>query len=246
MKAILNSFKNIKWWEYLYMGIFLAAIITVGVIFKSSALVIINALVGVTSIFFIAKGMIIGNIIGIAQCVLYAIISYFNQYFGEVILCLCITLPTYCLSIFTWLRNMRKKEVVVQVNRVLSIKEWIISIVTVACISVGIYYLLRHFNTANLLVSTFGVAFTTMAGYLIIRRCEYTFVFYILNNITAIYLWSSVIANGDISSAPTLMNFLVFFILNVFGFINWILIKKSQNKPQVVEENKQEKDESDK
>lgn len=245
MSRFTNSFKEfftrIKWWEYLYMSLIYAAMIAFGVVFNSGALVIINAIVSSTAIFFIAKGMVIGNILGIGQCVLYSVISYFNNFYGEMILCLCITLPIYIASICTWLKNLRKSEKVVKVNRMLSWKEWAISISIIACMTVGVYFLLRVLNTANLIVSTINVGLNIISGYLLIRRSEINFIFYILNNIVSIVLWSTLIAGGALNNIPTLVLFVVFFILNVIGFINWVRLKKKQNKeveetPSTVEE----------
>lgn len=241
MKAIKDFFKSFKWWEYVYMFLFSSVIIILGILFKSDILVIISAILGIFSVFFIAKGRILGNIVGIVQCVLYSIISAINLYYGEVVLSCCITIPTYVLSIITWIKNLTKKEKVVKVNRRISWKEWLSMFAVVAAIAVGVYYMLRAFNTANLLISTFGVAFTMCAGYLLVRRCEYSFVFYIFNNFSAITLWSITIANGQISNVPTLIQMLIFFILNIVGIINWVMLKRSQkeeiqDKQQIEEE----------
>lgn len=228
--SLKEFFAHIKWWEYIYMALIYIAMIVFGVVFNSGALVIINAIISSTAIFFIAKGMVIGNILGIGQCVLYSVISYFNNLYGEMILCLCITMPIYIASICTWIKNLRKKEKVVKVNRMLSVKEWTISIIVIACVTVGIYFLLRALNTANLIVSTVNVGINIMSGYLLIKRSEFNFIFYILNNIVSIVLWATVIAGGATNNVPTLVLFIVFLILNIIGFVNWVRLKKSQAK----------------
>lgn len=236
-KVALNSFfSSIKWWEYLYMVLFYATIITCGVVFKSTALVIVSAIVCCTAIFFIAKGKVLGNILGIFQCILYSIVSYFNHFYGEIILCMGITLPIYIASIVTWIRNISKDEKVVKVNRMLKWQEWASMIAVVTVLSVGVYYLLQFLNTQNLIVSTINVSVSMIAGYLLIRRSEFSFIFFILNNIISIVLWSTVLAGGAIESVPTFVLFLIYLLLNIMGFINWLRFKNLQNKTNGQEE----------
>jgi len=103
-----------------------------------------------------------------------------------------------------------------------------IAVVTV--LSVGVYYLLQFLNTQNLIVSTINVSVSMIAGYLLIRRSEFSFIFFILNNIISIVLWSTVLAGGAIESVPTFVLFLIYLLLNIMGFINWLRFKKLQNK----------------
>ncbi len=75
MKAF---FKQIKWWEYTFMSVFIVAIVVSGIVFKSSALTIFCSLFGIVGVFFIAKGMLIGQMISIVYGALYATMSYFK------------------------------------------------------------------------------------------------------------------------------------------------------------------------
>lgn len=90
MKAF---FKQIKWWEYTFMSVFIVAIVVSGIVFKSSALTIFCSLFGIVGVFFIAKGMLIGQMISIVYGALYATMSYFNHLYGEMIVTLAVTIP---------------------------------------------------------------------------------------------------------------------------------------------------------
>lgn len=234
-------FSQIKWYEYVYMLFFVSVLIVIGAVFRSSTIVIFNSLFGIFTVFFIAKGKLIGNFFGIIQCILYAVISYFNNFFGEVIICLAISIPIYVVSIISWLRNQNKKDNVVKVNKNISLKEWVCSLLVLALVSVGVYFLLKTFNTANLLVSVMSVVTLMMAGYLVVRRSEYNFVFYILNNIICICLWLTlVIKNGEIGYLATVVQYVIFLTLNIVGVFNWIRIKKIQNMRKQILKRRQE------
>lgn len=124
----------------------------------------------------------------------------------------------------------------VKVNRMLKWQEWASMIVVVTVLSVGVYYLLQFLNTQNLIVSTINVSVSMIAGYLLIRRSEFSFIFFILNNIISIVLWSTVLAGGAIESVPTFVLFLIYLLLNIMGFINWLRFKNLQNKTNGQEE----------
>lgn len=225
-----DFFKMIKWWEYTFMAVFIASIIVSGVVFKSTALTIFCSLFGVVGVFFIAKGMVVGQFISIVYGALYATMSYFNHLYGEMIVTLAVTVPMYIFTIISWMKNSSKKDKVVKVNKNLSVLEWCLLFVVAAGVGVGIYYMLRAFHTANLLISTFSVVVMAMAGYLSLRRCEYNFVFYILSNIIGICLWMFiVIKENNNSYIPTIILLGVLLFLNVFGMITWIKIKHIQN-----------------
>lgn len=243
MKEKLKGFfKQIKWWEYVFMSVFIVAIIVSGIVFKSAALTIFCSLFGIVGVFFIAKGMVVGQMISIVYAVLYATMSYFNHLYGEMIVTLAVTLPIYVATIVTWLRNSSKKDKVVKVNKSLSVLEWVLIFVVAAGLGVGVYYMLRAFNTANLLISTFSVMAGAMAGYLALRRCEYNFIFYILSNIVCICLWMfMIIKDKNVSYIPTITLFVVPLFLNVFGMITWIKIKRIQSMRKKVLKRREER-----
>ncbi len=225
-----DFFKLIKCWEYAFMTVFIVAIIVCGVVFKSSPLTIFCSLFGIVGVFFIAKGMLVGQFISIVYGTLYATMSYFNHLYGEMIVTLAVTVPMYVATIITWIKNSSKTDKVVKINKKLSVLEWCLMFVIACGLGVGIYYMLRAFNTANLIISTFSVVALCMAGYLVVRRCEYNFIFYILSNIIGICLWMfTIIKENNITYIPTIILFCVLLFLNIFGMITWIKIKHIQN-----------------
>lgn len=242
MESVKDFVRQIKWYEWLYMSIFICIIICLSCVFKSNLIVLFNSIFGILTVFFLAKGKVIGNVLGIVQCILYVIVSYFNKFYGEIILCCFITIPLYVVTIITWLKNLSNKDKVVQVNKSLSSTEWVVSLLIVALISFGLYFLLDYFNTAYLIVSTFSVFSCIMAGYLAVRRSEYNFIFYILNNIVCICLWLFVIIqNNDLSYVSIVVQYTMFLILNIVGTCNWLKLKKIQKLRSIILKKKNKK-----
>ncbi len=229
MQEVKNILKQIKWWEIAYLLILFVAQIVLAVIFDASAFVFFNSFFFILAIFFNAKGIFLGSVFGIVNTSLYLTMSYFNQYYGEMICSIVITLPSWLISLYTWFKNRNKATSIVKITPKISAKEWILLFVVAGVLSVGVYFLLREWNTANLVVSTISTVIGGMAGYLQIRRSEYNFLFYILVNIVCIVLWMSVVIKGDMSQILTIFVYVVITCLNIFGTINWFRLKKFQN-----------------
>ena len=222
--------KDIKWYEYLFICAFIVAYITVGIIFKSNAMIIINAIASSIGVCLIAKGSILGQFCCLIQVLLYSIISFQNQYYGEIITSLGVSLPVYIIAIVTWFRNLGNGGIV-KVTRKISWKEFLIVGIAAIGVFFALYYILKALDTAQLLLSTFSSIFSVLAGYFMIRRCEYSFVFYLVNNIICGALWIiNVFVLGNYNQLVTFLNFVLFFISNFYGFINWIILKKKQQK----------------
>lgn len=214
------------------MFLFFATVISLGIVFKSSYLVILNSIFGIITCFFAAKGMLLANFTGIIQIIMYIVMCVFNRYYGEIIVCCVISIPSYVLSAITWFRNRNKESNVVKVSKAISWKEWLIVVSVIAVISVGMYFLLQMFNTAGLVVSTISVGITALAGYLLMRRSEYNFIAFLVNNSICFVLWLNVVLQGDISYITTCTNYVLYFSMNLFGIFNWLRLKKQQNTNQ--------------
>lgn len=230
MTKLVDFFKNIKWWEYLYLSIYFVVAITLGIVFKSGYIIILNSLLCIVGFFFIAKGIAIGNVFGIVSLVFYCANSFFNKFYGEIIYSVIFTFPAYVVSLYTWISTRKRGSKVVSVNRTFSALEWILTLLVSGAVSVGIYYLLQAFDTSNLVVSTISTALGMLAGYLMARRCEFSFLFFIVGDVICAVLWISSLQGGNFSTLPTVMQYVILFFINCFGLFNWIRLKRAQNK----------------
>lgn len=232
MEKIKLFFKNLKWYDYVILAVFIITMLTVGLVFHSNAITILNAILGSVGVYFIAKANIVGQFITTVQVILYLIISYFNGLYGEVIISAFIMFPFYIVTIILWFKNLNKKSEnvgEVRINKGLTWKEWVIMLVCVGCVTVAIFFLLRHFNTRLLVLSTLSVAFTVIASYLSVRRSEFSFIFYIISNIIGVAMWIAlVIQDNNLSQLITFITSLTYLLINTFGIFNWLKLKKKQ------------------
>ncbi|MBQ9713761.1 MAG: nicotinamide mononucleotide transporter [Clostridia bacterium] len=190
-------------------------------------LTLIASLLGVTSLIFIAKGHFIGQILIIIFSILYGVISIRAHYYGEMITYLFMSLPAAVFACISWLKNPSKQgKHEVQVGT-LSVKKWLICIGLSIVATIVLYFVLRYFNTDNLIVSTISVTTSMFAASLLFFRSPYYALAYVSNDIVLIVLWVSASIH-DTSYLPTVVCFLTFLFNDSYSFINWKRMKKRQ------------------
>ena len=197
---------------------------------RNNYLSLIASLIGVTSLIFCAKGNPIGQILMIIFSLFYGYISYSFAYFGEMITYLGMTAPMALISLISWLRNPFKgKKSEVEVNNI-SKREICFSIILTAIVTFVFYFILKYFNTANLIPSTISVTTSFLAAYLTFRRSPYFAFVYSLNDIVLIILWIMA-AIKDVSYISVIVCFVVFYINDMYVFISWkkMQIKQAKN-----------------
>jgi len=200
---------------------------TVGIIFKSDLLTTICSIVGIITALLLAKGKNLGQIFGLLIVALYSIVSFKSGYYGEVIIYLCIMLPMYVVGIVSWIKHQNKDTNTVEVNNI-KIKEWIIVLFVSTVCFIGIYFLLKAFNTNQLFISSLSVIDSLFAVYLGVRRSKYSFYFYVVNDLILILLWGIPVVTGTIILIPMVFNPLINLINDLYGIYNWKKLEKMQ------------------
>ena len=190
---------------------------------------LIGSLIGVTSLIFCAKGNPIGQVLMIGFSLFYGIISYTFAYYGEMITYLGMTLPMAAFALASWLKNPYKgKRAEVKINKI-GKTEKILLIPATLLATVALYFVLRAFDTANLIPSTFSVTTSFLAAYLTFRRSPYFALAYALNDIVLIIMWT-LASITDIHYVSVLVCFVAFLFNDLYSFLNWQKMKKRQAK----------------
>ena len=185
------------------------------------------SLIGTTSLIFNAKGNPIGQALMIVFSLLYGVISYTFSYFGEMITYLGMTGPMALFALISWLRNpYNGNHAEVAVNR-LENKELVLMYVLTALVTWGFYFILDHFNTANMLPSTLSVTTSFIAVYLTFCRSPYFALAYAANDVVLIVMWTMAAAE-DISYLSVIICFVMFLVNDLYGFVSWKRMEKRQ------------------
>ncbi len=205
----------------------LAIVISFAVFDKSNYLTLCASLIGVTSLIFCAKGNPFGQILMIIFSTIYGIISFSFSYYGEMLTYMGMTLPMSIFSLVTWLKNPYKdNKAEVKVNK-LKGKDIRLMIICTIVVTVAFYFILKHFNTANLLPSTVSVTTSFIAAFLTFKRSPFFALGYATNDIVLIVLWV-LATKEDISYISVVICFVVFLFNDLYGFFNWLRMQKRQ------------------
>ena len=178
------------------------------------------ALIGVTSLIFIAKGNVWSQILMIIFCILYGIISYRFRYWGEMITYLGMTLPMAVWSTVTWIRHPSKdngNEVEIQILH----RTQLLLLAVSCCIVTFVFYLiLKALNTPNMIFSTISIVTSFLAAALMMLRSSYYALGYAANDLVLIVLWTLASLENP-AYIPVVVNFTIFFFNDIYGFISW-------------------------
>lgn len=225
MKKLLSYFTKK---ELILWSLSVLFIISLFCIFdRKSYLTLIASLIGVTSLIFNAKGNPVGQALMIAFSLLYGIISYTFAYYGEMITYLGMTMPMAIISLISWLKNPYKgNKTEVQVNTVGKAEQVVMWTLAVA-VTIVFYFILKYFNTANLIPSTISVTTSFLAVYLTFRRCSAFALAYAANDVVLIILWTMA-SLTDIRYISVGGCFVAFLFNDIYGYISWRRMKDRQ------------------
>lgn len=183
-------------------------------------LTLVAALTGVTSLIFAAKGNVWGQVLMILFSILYGIISFRFRYWGEMLTYLGMTLPMAVWSTITWIKNPSENngnEVQIQS---LSKKHIVALCISGIIVTAVYYYILKSFNTPNIIFSTISIITSFIAASLTMLRSSYYAVWYAVNDVVLIILWV-LVSLKDPAYIPVVVNFSIFFMNDMYGFMSW-------------------------
>lgn len=225
---IKGSFAALTRFEW---GLWITSLVVVGCSFllapNTDYLNLVTSLIGVTGLIFLAKGMLIGQIVTIIFSLLYAIVSLLFRYYGEVITYALMTLPMAVVAFVQWVRHPYKDSGEVSVAKVRSHHVVTMSLLAVV-VTALFYHLLRVLSTPNLLVSTISITTSFVAVYLTALRSPFYALAYALNDVVLVVLW--VLATMEDSAyAPMIACFVMFLANDIYGYVNWRRMQRRQS-----------------
>lgn len=228
----LNSNQS-RFFTKFELTLWISSIIIIAIAFLSVTtkdyLSLITSLIGCTALTFVSKANVLGQILTVVFSIFYGIISLSFGYYGEMITYLFMTTPIAIASIITWCKNPSKQNKnEIAVNHIAT-KEWLFLLLLAFVVTVILYFVLKHFNTTNLYISTLSTTTSFVAVYLTMRRSEYYALGYATNDIVLIVLWilASIQNAGYISMV---ICFVIFLVNDSYGFINWRRLRRKQAK----------------
>ena len=228
MKKIYNPFRYLTRFEWGLWGLSML-VVTLSFFFGGGQgfLSLIASLLGVTALILVARGDVAGQALTVVFSLLYALVSWEQRYYGEMITYLCMSAPIAAFSVWSWLRHPYAKDRSEVKMEHLSWSAYLWAGILSAAATFLFYWILKWMGNAELGVSTLSVTTSFLASYLLYRRSPYYALAYAANDIVLIVLW--IIASvKDLSYLSMVACFLMFLFNDLYGFFNWIRIRKRQ------------------
>ena len=226
IKYTLSSFTKAEF--TLWFGSIVLIIFSFFLFDGKNYLILCASLIGVTSLIFNAKGNPFGQFLMIVFSLLYGIISFTFTYYGEMLTYLGMTMPMAGFALISWMKNpYNGNKAEVKINH-LQRKEWINMLLVSLLVTIVFYFILKYFNTSNIIPSTISVTTSFIAVYLTFRRSPYFAIGYAANDIVLIVLWS-LAAMEDPTYVSVVICFFAFLVNDIYGYINWCKIGKRQS-----------------
>lgn len=215
--------------EVVLWSVSVALIIASFLIFdRKKYITLIASVIGVTALIFTAKGNPTGQALMVVFGVIYGVISFAQRYYGEMITYVGMTVPMAVFALVSWLKNPYEEgKAEVKVNKI-SKTEYALTVVAGVFVAFGFYFILRAFNTANLIWSTVSVATSFFGVYLTFRRSPFFALGYIANDIVLIVLWS-LASVENLSYLSMVICFAAFLANDFYSFLSWRKMSKRQS-----------------
>lgn len=226
---IFSPFKELSKWEWsLWLGSATIVILSFVASGGGDVLNLIASLIGVTALIFVAKGMVLGQVLTVVFAVFYGLISFYFKYYGEMLTYLGMTSPIAIMSVVEWIKHPYKTRKEVEVGT-LSKRQIVIMVTAAAVVTSAFYFILKALGNASLVVSTISVTTSFLASWLTLKRSPYYALAYAANDIVLIILWT-VATVKSLSYLPMTVCFVAFLANDLYGFYNWQRMKKRQSK----------------
>lgn len=225
--ALIDPFARLSRFERgLWLSSLLCAAASYALSPERDALTLIASLVGLTSLILNARGDVLGQILMVLFSVIYGVISYSFQYYGEMITYLGMTAPIAAAAVVSWIRHPFMGSAEVAVHRV-SKKELAALLVLTVLTTWAFYYILRAFGTANLVMSTASVTTSFLGASLTFLRSPYYALGYAANDVVLIVLWALASIKNP-AYLPMILCFVMFLINDLYGYVAWKRMQKRQ------------------
>ena len=223
----LESFKQLNTFERILWAVSLV-VVTASFLLapQKDYLSLAASLIGVTALIFVAKGLVLGQMLTVIFSVFYGIISVVFGYYGEAITYLLMTTPMAMAAIISWIRHPFKDSDEVEVAKLNKSTKIILAALTVV-VTVAFYFILGALGNKNLIVSTLSVTTSFVAASLTFLRSPYYAIGYSLNDIVLIVLWI-LAAISNPQYIPMIFCFVMFLANDLYGFVYWRRMEKRQ------------------
>ncbi|OON98092.1 MAG: hypothetical protein ATN36_01485 [Epulopiscium sp. Nele67-Bin005] len=181
----------------------------------------ICSLSGVLCVLLVARGKIINFLFGTIQVSLYILISWQQQFYGEVMLNLFYYLPINLFGYFIWKKNMNKSG---EVNaKTLTKKQQIMLFIISSCVIATYGLFLNSLGGESPFLDSTSTTLSVIAQLLMLAMFVEQWVLWIAVNVVSVLMWFFVYQNDptNIQALQMMAMWFVYLLNAINGYIRW-------------------------
>ena len=182
-----------------------------------AAIDLIAAFGGICSVVLCAKGKRSGFLFGLVNVAGYAIISYHNQYYGEVMLNVLFYVPSNIAAYALWTRHKDDARGGREVKaRALSVPQLAVSCAAIALLTIAYHFILQGLGGAMTMLDGASTVLSIFASVLMALRYSEQWFFWIVVDVITVVLWCFA---GD----PVMIAMWSAYLVNaIYGYLMWL------------------------
>ena len=221
MKNFINKeLSGWKFWEASWLVVATMAITGLSIYWGDSAMGIISAMTGVICVVCTGKGKLSAYIFGAINTLLYAIIAFKAQYYGEVMLNALYYFPLQYYGLFVWSKNMNADTHEVKKKR-MTTKGRALMLAIVAMSTLVCGFILEKMGGALPYVDAFSNCVSIVAMIISIKMYAEQWMLWIVVDVVTVIMWAIAFMNGN-DSIATLLMWVVYLVNAIIMYFKWI------------------------
>lgn len=219
MDLIKNELKGWRVWEIIWLLFASLVIIVLSVYWGDNLMGMISATTGVICVVCTGKGKLSAYVFGLVNCVLYAIISFQAQLYGETMLNAIYYVPMQFVGFYVWSRHMNSETNEVT-KKHMKKEQRLILTAAVAALTYGYGWFLGQIGDAMPFVDAFTTVSSVVAMVVSVKMFAEQWWIWVAVDVFSVYMWWCNFSAGNDNMA-TLLMWVVYLGNAVIMLVKW-------------------------
>lgn len=201
---IKNELSGWKKWEVSWLMIACAIITGLSIYWQDTLMGIISSTTGVACVVCTGKGKLSAYLFGLVNSVLYAIISFNAQLYGETMLNAIYYVPMQFVGFYVWNKHMNSKTKEVE-KRHMDMKGRLLLLIAMIASTVVYGLFLRSIGDAMPFVDSFTTVSSVIAMIISVKMFAEQWWIWVAVDVFSVYMWWCNFKTGGDNMATLLM-----------------------------------------
>lgn len=235
MNIIRNTITGWSKREVAWLTSCILLTIVSSILSDSSAFILIFSVISITNLVLAAKGKVFNYVLGLIAAIMYAVISYQNQVYGQLLLAVFFLCPIQFYGWYNWSRPQNvTKEKQIKIKTLTKIQFLNIIVAIAITSAVYGYFILHLYFGQNVGLVADAIVETTsiVAFVLTVLLYKEFWILWLAVDVLTISIWVDGILDSAITIAiiPVIITKIVALINAIYGYVTWRKAYKLQRK----------------